>query len=58
MRTKKVGTELELFAMSQIGKILESLPVDTRERVVNWVSAKTWDETHGTAVQPTTNALF
>jgi hypothetical protein len=44
MRSKKTGSDLELFVMASFSKMLKELPQESRERVVNWVASRTWNE--------------
>jgi len=59
MRSKKTGSDLELLVMSQLSRLIRSLPSDARERVVNWVAAQTWHEATEAkpTVQPASAAL-
>jgi len=45
--------------MSQLSRLIRSLPSDARERVVNWVAAQTWHEATEAkpTVQPASAAL-
>lgn len=44
MRSKKVGSELELLAMSGISRQLKRLQPDMRNRIVNWLASQDWSD--------------
>lgn len=53
MRSKKVGSALELSIMASFSKTLGQLPPESRNRVVNWIASQNWaDEQEKPAVDP------
>ena len=55
MRTKKQGTELDLYVMSQCVKHLEAVPVSSRRAIVSWLASRVLAEE---APQPAQPELF
>jgi hypothetical protein len=58
MRSKKQGAELELSVMASFSRVLNQLPPESRNRVVNWVSSQDWQAQPTTAPVQTSSATL
>lgn len=43
MRSKKVGSDLELSVMQSFSKTLKQMDPESANRVVNWLSSQEWE---------------
>jgi hypothetical protein len=42
VRKQRIGIELETYVMQECAKLIESLPNEERERVMNYLSSRKW----------------